>query len=146
LCSSLYLLPNATFIILKVSVAFYPCLKQHLVHTHCAFKSLTLRYAKFTSGTTHACTKQDITQLPQRLQPYSKEEKTQPTIINLHPAVRVCANISSVISQAVQKLLDHITYMLHHINSGLNFTDLPKDERYIKPSTFALFHLYKLPK
>jgi hypothetical protein len=36
--------------------------------------------------------------------------------------------------------------MLHHINSGLNFTVLPKAERYIKPSTFARFHLYKIPK
>jgi len=40
---------------------------------------------------------------------------TQPTLLSLHTATKVCASSSSVISQAVQKLLDHITYMLHHI-------------------------------
>ena len=51
---------------------------------------------------------------------------TQPTLAYLHTAEKVCASISSVISQAVQKLLHHITYMLRLINSGLNFTVLSK--------------------
>jgi hypothetical protein len=56
----------------------------------------------------------------------------------------VLASVES--SQSVQKLLDHITYTLSHINSDLNFTKLPRTERYIKLVTFAYLPLYKTPK
>lgn len=41
--------------------------------------------------------------------PYSKQEMTQETLLYLHIAGEVCAIISSVILQSVQKLIDHTT-------------------------------------
>lgn len=50
---------------------------------------------------------------------YSKQETTWQILLHLHLAGEVCAIISSVISQSVQKLIDHTTCTgttLYHLN------------------------------
>jgi hypothetical protein len=54
-------------------------------------------YAKFANRGAHTCIYQESTQQPYMLQPYSRQEMTQQTVLYAHLMVEVCASSRNVI-------------------------------------------------
>jgi len=74
------------------------------------FSSLPLSiYTKIAGGTTHTCTEHNIAQKSLVLLPYSMQQMTQQTLLQLHIAVEISASSSSVILWWVRNHFDCTT-------------------------------------
>jgi hypothetical protein len=91
---------------------FFTILMQNLMHTHCSFKSFS-RYAKIVHATMHTCPYRDITQQSHVIQPFSKQEMSEQSVLYLHLVVEVVlAEVVSSRSQSRNYLFrPHISLM-----------------------------------